>query len=94
MKSLKFTTLASALITPLAFATTSIPDQVNTSVDISSDTYIELSNVDITANFPLGGARHIPRKSITKFTPPFKTKLSLAKSASAKSLMSSSPSAP
>jgi hypothetical protein len=95
MKSLKFTTLASALITPLAFAATSIPDQVNTSVDISSDTYIELSNVDITANFPLGGARHIPKKSKTKFTPPFKTKLSLAKSASAaKSLMSSSPSAP
>jgi hypothetical protein len=94
MKSLKFITLASALATPLAFAATSIPDQVNTSIDISSDTYIELSNVDVTANFPLDRARHIPKKSKTNFTPPFKTKLSLAKSASAaKILMSSSPEA-
>jgi hypothetical protein len=95
MKSLKFITLASTLVTPLALAVTSIPDQVNTSVDISSDTYIEVSNVDITVNFPLDKSRHIPKKSKTNFNPPFKAKLSLTRSASAaKSLMSSSPLAP
>lgn len=94
MGSLKFITLASALLSPLTFAATSISDQANISVDIASDTYIELSNVDITGNFPLGEARHIPEKDKTKFSPPFKAKLSLVEPALAEKSLSSSPSAP
>ena len=94
MKSLRVITLASALIAHLSFATTSITDQANVSADISSDTYIELSNIEIIDKLSLVGARHIPKNSKTNFTPPapFKPALSLTESTKkVGSLMSTNP---